>query len=132
MTASLAHIAIVAAGGALGAAGRHMMNLAALRLMGPGFPWGTLTVNVVGSLLMGVLIGVLAKWTPAAGGEFMRLFLGVGLLGGFTTFSAFSLDVVAMWERGEVAAMAVYVLGSVSLSIAAVFAGIVIMRWLAP
>lgn len=118
-------LALVAAGGALGAAARYGAGAAALRWLGPGWPWGTLAVNAAGGLLMGVLAGALSA--RAHGGEALRLFLGVGLLGGFTTFSAFSLETAAMIERREWTAAGAYVLASVVLSVAAVFAGL----WLA-
>jgi CrcB protein len=123
------HLLFVAAGGAIGAGCRHLVGLAALRLLGPGFPFGTLTVNVVGSLLMGVLIGSLALRFEAPAG--LRLFLATGVLGGFTTFSAFSLDVAVLAERGETAAAAGYIAASVVLSIGALFAGLWLVRTLA-
>ena len=92
----LSHLLQVALGGALGASARYLVGLGTLRLIGPGFPWGTLTVNVVGSFAMGLLVVVLAEvW----GNRFAPLLM-TGLLGGFTTFSAFSLDAVALFERG--------------------------------
>lgn len=121
------HLAIVAAGGAIGAGLRHLAGLAALRWMGAGFPWGTLFVNVVGSLAMGLLIAGLARRAGGTSAE-LRLFLATGLLGGFTTFSAFSLDVAVLWERGETPAAVAYVLASVVVSIAALFAGLWLVR----
>jgi CrcB protein len=121
------HLGLVAFGGAIGAAGRHLVNLAALRLLGPAFPAGTLVVNVVGGLLMGLLAGWFAL-KYEGGGQALRLFLATGILGGFTTFSAFSLDAVLLWERGDMLASVVYVLGSVVLSIAALLLGLSIMR----
>jgi CrcB protein len=123
------HLGLVALGGGIGAASRHLVNLAALRLFGPAFPIGTLTVNVVGGLLMGVLAGWLAL--KADGGEGLRLFLATGVLGGFTTFSAFSLDAVLLWERGEIAAALFYALGSVALSVLALVAGLWLVKALA-
>lgn len=117
---------LVFLGGGLGAALRHFVGGASLRLYGSGFPVGTLTVNVVGSLLMGLLIGWLAQ--RAAGGQDVRLLLATGFLGGFTTFSAFSLDAINLWERGATGLAAGYVLGSVIASIAAVFFGLAIAR----
>jgi fluoride exporter len=121
------HLLIVAVGGGIGAGLRHLANLAALRLFGPGFPWGTVFVNIAGSLAMGLLIGWMAR---RAGGSSMeiRLFLATGVLGGFTTFSAFSLDFAMLWERGAIGPAASYVIGSVLVSIAAVFAGLWLMR----
>lgn len=121
------HLFLVMIGGGLGAGGRHLVSLATLRLFGPGFPAGTLAVNVAGSLAMGLLIGWLVKQD---GGHLqpLRYFLATGVLGGFTTFSAFSLDTAVLWERGDTHLALVYVLASVCLSIMAVFAGLALMR----
>ncbi len=121
------HLALVALGGAIGAGCRHLVNLGSLRMFGPNYPVGTLTVNVVGGLLMGLLAGYFAL-KYEAGGQGLRLFLATGILGGFTTFSAFSLDAMLLWERGDVVAALAYVLLSVILSIAALAAGLFIMR----
>jgi CrcB protein len=118
--------AIVFLGGGLGAALRHGINLGALRWLGPGFPFGTLIVNVTGSLLMGLIAGYFAFKGDAS--QHWRLFLTTGILGGYTTFSAFSLDAALLYERGEVSLAGVYVLGSVLLSIAALFAGLAMAR----
>lgn len=116
----------IAAGGAFGAVGRHLVGAAALRLFGSGFPVGTVTVNIVGSFLMGALIALMAvKFSPSPE---LRAFLTVGLLGGFTTFSAFSLDAVLLYERGAFAAAAAYVAVSVVCSIGGLFAGLQIVR----
>jgi CrcB protein len=116
-------------GGGIGAALRHGVNRASLAWFGPAFPFGTLFVNIAGALAIGVLAELfLAK---GGGSQEFRLFLTTGLLGGFTTFSAFSLDAALMWQRGDHAALAAYVLGSVILSIAAVFAGMGAARLLA-
>ncbi|MCG8693020.1 MAG: fluoride efflux transporter CrcB [Minwuiales bacterium] len=116
----------IAAGGALGAVGRHFVGAAALRLFGSGFPVGTVTVNIVGSFLMGALVALMAaKLTPSPE---LRAFLTVGLLGGFTTFSAFSLDAVLLYERGAYAAAAAYVAVSVVCSIGGLLAGLQIVR----
>lgn len=120
------HLGLVALGGAIGAGFRHLTNLAALRLFGPDFPAGTLAVNVLGGLLMGVLVGCFAF--RASGGGDLRLFLATGVLGGFTTFSAFALDAVLLWERGEIASASLYVIGSVALSILALVAGLSLVR----
>ncbi len=117
-----------AAGGAIGAAARLAVVVAAMRLFGPAFPWGTMIVNVAGSLLMGLLVGWLA--TRSAGSEAMRAFLATGVLGGFTTFSAFSLDFALLWERKAHVAALAYAAGSVALSLAAVFAGLWLARLL--
>lgn len=124
------HLILVALGGGLGAAGRHLVNLAALRAFGPGFPAGTLAVNVIGSLLMGLLVGWLASRAGGSGNA-LRLFLATGFLGGFTTFSAFSLDVATLWERGALGAAALYAGISVTASILALFAGLAAMRAIA-
>ena len=110
----------VAIGGALGSAARYLVNVTAMRLLGPGFPWATVAVNVAGSFLMGVLVVALAHR------DAMRLapFLMTGVLGGFTTFSAFSLDTLTLYERGQPGVAAAYVAGSVVLSLAAIVAGI--------
>jgi CrcB protein len=117
---------IVFLGGGLGAALRHGVNLAAARLLGTAFPYGTMTVNVVGSLAMGLL----AAWFAFRGGgaQPWRLFLTTGLLGGFTTFSTFSLDVALLYERDAYGLAAFYVLVSVALSLAGLFAGLALVR----
>jgi len=117
--------AIVFLGGGLGAALRHGVNLGALRWLGPGFPFGTFIVNVTGSLIMGLIAGYFAFKGDAS--QNWRLFLTTGILGGYTTFSAFSLDAALLYERGETSLAAIYVLASVLLSIAGLFAGL----WLA-
>ena len=115
-----ATIAQVALGGAIGAVGRYLTGVATVRLMGPGFPWGTVAVNVVGSFLMGVVVVLLARKF----GNAYAPFLMTGVLGGFTTFSAFSLDALTIYERGQAALAAAYVAGSVILSLAAIAAGL--------
>ncbi|MEM0898439.1 MAG: fluoride efflux transporter CrcB [Pseudomonadota bacterium] len=120
------NVLLVGMGGALGASGRYLSGVAAMRLFGPGFPWGTVFVNLVGSLAMGLLIGWLANRTQPA--PQLQVFVATGVLGGFTTFSAFSLDAVTLWERGETLAAFGYVLGTVVVGIAALFAGLSIMR----
>ena len=120
------HLVIVAAGGAVGASLRHLTGLAAMRLLGVNFPWGTLAVNVVGSFAMGVFIELLARRFGAS--NELRLFVATGLLGGFTTFSAFSLDVAVLWERGAAGTAAGYVLVSVIGAILALFAGLWVAR----
>ena len=119
------NLVLVAIGGAIGASLRHLVNLAALRVVGAGFPWGTLAVNVVGSLAMGVFIELLARRFNAS--NELRLFVATGILGGFTTFSAFSLDFAVLWQRGEILPAFGYALGSVIISILALFLGL----WLA-
>ncbi|NIY71793.1 fluoride efflux transporter CrcB [Marivivens donghaensis] len=115
---------IVALGGGIGAAGRYLTNVGVMRLVGPGFPFGTVTVNVAGSFLMGLLVILLAE----KGGNKYAPFLMTGVLGGFTTFSAFSLDAVALYERNEILLAGVYVLGTVIVGIAALVAGMAIGR----
>ena len=119
------HFLLVAAGGALGSGLRHLTNVAALRLFGPGFPWGTLTVNVAGCLVMGLFVELLAR--RFGGSAELRLFVATGILGGYTTFSAFSLDFAVLYGRGAFAQAFLYVAGSVVVSIAALFLGM----WLA-
>lgn len=117
-------------GGAIGAGARHLVGRAVLALVGPGFPWGTMTINVVGGLHMGLLAGSLLRLGAQLGngGEAWRLFLGVGILGGFTTFSSFSLDAVTLAQRGEPGSAAAYVAASVIGSIAALYAGLALAR----
>jgi CrcB protein len=119
---------LVFLGGGIGAAGRHGVNVAAARLFGLGFPWGTLIVNVAGSFAMGLLAAWFAFRAGSGLSQHARLFLATGILGGFTTFSAFSLDAVLLWERGAVAAAASYVIGSVAVSIGGLFAGLALVR----
>ncbi|MBZ4689971.1 MAG: crcB [Cereibacter sp.] len=116
----------VALGGAIGASLRYLTNVAAMRAFGPGFPVATVVVNVLGSFLMGVLVVALAE----KGGMRFAPLLMTGMLGGFTTFSAFSLDAVTLYERGQIALAGGYVLGSVILSLAALVAGMAITRGL--
>lgn len=120
----LASLLQVALGGALGASARYLTNAATTRVMGHGFPWGTVTVNIFGSFLMGALVVVIAR----KGGQAYAPFLMTGLLGGFTTFSAFSLDAFTLYERGELALAAGYVLGSVLISLGAILVGILATR----
>ncbi len=113
-------------GSGLGGMLRYTANVWVPRVLGTAFPYHTLFVNIVGSLIMGLLAGYFAlKSDP---GQDWRLFLTTGIIGGFTTFSAFSLDTVVLYERGEVALAACYVLASIGVSLAALFAGLAIMR----
>ena len=114
----------VALGGAIGASMRYLSNVSAMRIFGPGFPYGTLFVNILGSFAMGVLIVALAK----KGGTHLAPFLMTGILGGFTTFSAFSLDSFTLWERGDITTALAYVAGTVILSLGALAAGIYLSR----
>lgn len=117
----------VMVGGAIGAGARHLVGQILLARLGPGFPWWTLSVNIAGSLLMGLLIGCLAR---SGGSDQARLFLGVGVLGGFTTFSSFSMEFWTLFERGQMAQAAAYVGASVIIGIAACGVGMVMMRQL--
>lgn len=119
-------ILLVAIGGALGSVGRYLAGVHITRLMGANFPYGTMTVNIVGSFLIGLLVEVLAR--KLNGSMDLRLFLVVGFLGGFTTFSSFSLDALALFERGESLSAASYIFASLILSLAAVFAGLLLGR----
>lgn len=114
----------VALGGALGAVGRYSVNVTTTRLFGPGFPWGTVTVNVLGSFLMGVIVVALAQ----KGGMRFAPFLMTGVLGGFTTFSAFSLDTMTLVERGDITQAALYVVGTVVVGLLAIIAGMALTR----
>lgn len=118
---------LVVLGGGIGAGLRHGVNLGAARLLGTEFPWGTFAINVVGSFLIGVVAAWFAFRSEAAA-QSLRLFLTTGILGGFTTFSAFSLDFALLYERGEFLAAAGYVVGSVGLSLAAIFLGLWLVR----
>jgi CrcB protein len=118
-------VLLVALGGALGSVARYGVNVWTARAFGLGFPWGTLTVNVVGGLVMGLAAALLAL---KGGSQDLRLFLMTGVLGGFTTFSAFSLDAVFLWERGEAGLAVTYVAASVVVSIAALVAGLALGR----
>ncbi|MEM9736898.1 MAG: fluoride efflux transporter CrcB [Pseudomonadota bacterium] len=122
----IAKLALVAAGGAAGAVLRFLVGHWALRLLGPGFPWGTFAVNVLGSFAMGLLAvwlmerpGAWSRWAPL---------LMTGLLGGFTTFSAFSLDALTLIERGRAGLALGYIGGSVVVSVAALWAGLTLAR----
>ncbi len=119
------YLVLVAVGGAIGASLRHLVNLASFRLVGPNFPWGTMAINVVGCLAMGIFIELLARRFNAS--NELRLFVATGILGGFTTFSAFSLDFAVLWERGAMVSALGYALASVIGSLLALFLGL----WLA-
>lgn len=116
----------IAAGGAVGALGRHYVAGQAMRLLGSGFPWGTLAVNVIGSFAMGILVELFARFLSPS--QELRAFLTVGLLGAFTTFSTFSLDVGLLHGRGELGLAGLYVVLSVALSIAGLFCGLWLIR----
>lgn len=126
MAASLSYLLWVAVGGALGSVARYLSMVLIGQTVGMGFPWGTLFVNIVGSAVMGTLaeLGALA-WQPS---QDLKLFLTVGILGGFTTFSTFSLDVAVLVERQSWAVAALYVGLSVTLSVGALFAAMAAVR----
>lgn len=120
------HILLVGAGGALGSVLRYLIGLWMLQRAGPAFPWGTLFVNVTGSFLIGFLAEFIMQKMGAS--PEMRVFLVTGVLGGYTTFSAFSLDAIALLEHGQTMSGLAYIVASVGLSILAVFAGLALMR----
>jgi fluoride exporter len=119
---------LVFLGAGIGGSLRHGVNVGCARVCGTAFPWGTLTVNVLGSFIMGALAGWLAFEAGEGWSQPLRLFLTTGILGGFTTFSAFSLDAVLIWERGQNGLAATYVAASVLLSIAGLVAGLGLVR----
>jgi len=118
------NLLLVVIGGGIGAGIRHLTNMGALRLVGPNYPWGTMAINIVGSFAMGLFIATLAR---RGGSNEVRLFVATGILGGFTTFSAFSLDFATLWERGATLPALGYALASVIGAIIALFLGL----WLA-
>ena len=117
---------IVFVGAGIGGALRHGVNIGAARLLGYNFPFGTLIVNVIGSFAMGLLAGYFAFRGSAS--QHWQLFFTTGILGGYTTFSAFSLDTALLYERSELGVAALYILGSVALSIGGLFAGLALAR----
>jgi fluoride exporter len=119
------HWLLVFVGGGLGAMARHGVNRAGLAALGPGFPWWTFAVNVTGSFAIGLLAGLFGALET---GHHVRLFLTTGFLGGFTTFSAFSLDALTLWERGAPLQAGLYILGSVILSLIAAAVGLMLSR----
>ena len=126
MSTILSHALIVAAGGALGSVGRYLVGVLAIRLWGPQFPWGTFVVNVAGSLMIGLLVEAVARALNQSAE--MRMFMVTGFLGGFTTFSSFSLDAMTMIERGDLLHAVAYIAASLLLALIAVFAGLAIGR----
>ncbi|ESW88324.1 camphor resistance protein CrcB [Mesorhizobium sp. LSJC268A00] len=118
------NLLLVVVGGGIGAGIRHLTNIGALRLVGPNYPWGTMAINIVGSFAMGLFIAALMR---RGGSNELRLFVATGILGGFTTFSAFSLDFATLWERGATLPALGYALASVVGAIIALFLGL----WLA-
>src|SRR3954469_7144764 len=125
---SAMHYLLVFLGGGLGSTLRHIVNVATARVLGTAFPYHTFIINITGSTVMGLIAGYLAFRGEAS--QPWRLFLMTGVLGGYTTFSAFSLDAALLYERGEIGLAALYVLGSVVLSIAGLFAGLALIRHL--
>ncbi len=123
---SVPPLLLVALGGGIGSMLRYLVGRWTLANFGPGFPAGTWAVNIAGGLLIGLLVGWLARVDE--GGENLRLLLGVGVLGGFTTFSAFSLEVFAMINRGEIGLAGAYAVSSVAGSVLAVMTGVYLMR----
>ena len=117
---------LVFLGGGLGASLRHAVNVGCARYFGTAFPYHTFIINISGSTVMGLIAGYLAFKGDAA--QSWRLFIMTGILGGYTTFSAFSLDAGLLYERGELGLAALYVLGSVALSIAGLFGGLALVR----
>ncbi|RVT92698.1 fluoride efflux transporter CrcB [Sphingomonas crocodyli] len=117
---------LVMIGGAIGAGFRYHLSYIATRLFGPGFPWGTWCANIIGGFLMGMLVGILVK--TGDGAENVRLFFGVGVLGGFTTFSSFTLETINMFGRGDYALGAAYIGSSVAGSLLALMAGLAFVR----
>ncbi|HWX33065.1 MAG TPA: fluoride efflux transporter CrcB [Steroidobacteraceae bacterium] len=123
-------IGAVAAGGALGCVARYLVGVAAVRLFGLGFPWGTLFINVLGSFVLGAF----AQWFTLSwnASQTTRLFLTVGICGGFTTFSTYLLDVAVLIERGALNAAVIYAVISLTLGIAALYSGLYLVRFLHP
>ena len=119
---------LVFLGAGVGGALRHAVNVECGRLCGTEFPWGIMIINITGCLTMGLIAGWLAFKAQLPWSQDLRLFLTTGVLGGYTTFSAFSLDFATLWERGAQGYAIVYVLASVILSLVAVFAGLAIVR----
>lgn len=115
-------------GGGLGAMLRHGLNLASVRALGNHFPYATFFINISGSLVMGLVAGYFAFKGVGGTSQHWRLFLTTGILGGYTTFSTFSLDAALLYERGEAGLAALYVIGSVVIAIAGLFAGLALVR----
>lgn len=118
------NLLLVVVGGGIGAGIRHLTNIGAMRLVGSNYPWGTMAINILGSFAMGLFIATMAR---RGGTNEVRLFVATGILGGFTTFSAFSLDFATLWERGATLPAFGYALASVIGAIIALFLGL----WLA-
>ena len=125
---SVINYLLVFFGGGLGASLRHTVNIACAKCIGTAFPYGTFIINISGSTVMGLIAGYLAFQGEVT--QHWRLFLMTGILGGYTTFSAFSLDAALLYERGALGLAGFYVLGSVGFSIAGLFAGLALVRYL--
>ena len=122
----MGNLILVMVGGGIGAGLRHLMGMGAMRLLGLAFPWGTMLINITGSFAMGVFIELLARRFGAS--NELRLFVATGILGGYTTFSSFSLEVAMLWERGAALPALAYVLASVVGGISALFFGLWLVR----
>lgn len=120
------NLGLVVVGGGIGAGIRHLLNMGAMRLLGSGYPWGTMIINITGSFAMGAFVELLARRFGAS--NELRLFVATGILGGYTTFSSFSLDFAALWERGALGPALAYVLVSVVGGILALFAAFWLVR----
>lgn len=125
---ALPPVLLVALGGGAGAALRYLLAVWAVNTFPPGFAWGTLIINILGSFLLGVLMARLGSGGPSVENEAVRLLFGVGLLGGFTTFSTFSVEMVAMVSRGEILVAMAYAVSSVAGGIVAALLGVAIGR----
>jgi CrcB protein len=119
---------VVFLGAGLGGSIRHGVNLTCARYCGIEFPWGTMIINILGSTLMGLLVGFFAFKATEPWSQSARLFATTGVLGGFTTFSAYSLDAILLWERGNLSAAALYVVGSVALALIGLGLGLAFVR----
>ncbi len=117
---------LVGFGGAIGSMLRYGIGLLSLKFLGTSFPWGTLSVNILGSLCIGILFGALSQMQNFS--ESLKLFTMVGILGGFTTFSAFSLDTILLFERGQYVQAGLYIIGSIVLSLAATMVSLFLIR----
>ena len=126
MTRHTFALLVIFVGGGIGSMARHAINQIAAALFGVNFGWGTMFVNILGSFVMGLVAGWFAL--KADSGELLRLFLTTGILGGFTTFSAFSLDAVLLWQRGQIASSVAYIGISVIVSLVSLFAGLSVVR----
>lgn len=124
------HFLLATAGGAIGAGVRYLVNVAMATWLGTAFPWSTFLINVTGSLAMGLVVGLLIGRESET--LALRIFLATGILGGYTTFSAFSLDAATLLDRGQLAAALAYVAGSVVLSILALYAGLALAKVITP